>query len=390
MLTSMPKKTPIKIEKPIVETRSVSEPVRVSLFVRAGGRCEFDGCNAYLLEHHVTLIGGNYAQLAHIVAFSKDGPRGAEARPGDINDIANLMLLCHRCHKLIDSNPGRFSRQTLEGYKKAHEDRVFYLTGLGAEQKTSIFEVRGRIAGQPVVIPYDQILEAVTPRYPISKDGLLIDLTVLSDKSPASIKASCETIREQVREFFAGSEIKKSCHISVFALGPIPLLAFLGTQLSSKVPTDFFQRHRDTEKWNWKPAGKPVRYAFKELQRGKTGGGVALILSLSGPFTPNTLPKEIGKDMTIYELTFAKGIPNATLLNTRQDLEEFRKQYQVAIATITSKHRGIREIHLLPAVPAPIAILCGRELLPKVHPALLIYDNQKEKGGFVYQLTINN
>ena len=45
------------------------------------------------------------------------------------------------------------------------------------------------------------------------------------------------------------------------------------------------------------------------------------------------------------------------------------------------------------AKPVPsqqmVAVLCGRETLPKVHPALRVFDYDKANGGFVYQLTVN-
>lgn len=78
----------------------IKDITRLLLFVRAGGRCEFDGCNKYLLQHHLTLTEGNFAQLAHIVAFKPEGPRGKVGpRPMDINDVTNLMLLCPECHR---------------------------------------------------------------------------------------------------------------------------------------------------------------------------------------------------------------------------------------------------------------------------------------------------
>ena len=61
---------------------------RLLLVVRAGGRCEFDGHNEYLLHHPLTLTPGNFAQMAHIVAFKEDGPRGkSPLRPTYINDF---------------------------------------------------------------------------------------------------------------------------------------------------------------------------------------------------------------------------------------------------------------------------------------------------------------
>src|SRR5437870_4738472 len=76
-----------------IARRNVKDLTRLLLFVRAGGRCEFAGCNRYLLEHHLTLREGNFAQVAHVVAFSVAGPRGSGKRPANVDDLPNLMLL---------------------------------------------------------------------------------------------------------------------------------------------------------------------------------------------------------------------------------------------------------------------------------------------------------
>ncbi len=82
------------------QTRHVPWATRLLLAVRAGGRCEFRGCNKTLFEHHVTLADGNFGEYAHIVAFSKRGPRGNDpARPEDPHDIDNLLLLCRLCRE---------------------------------------------------------------------------------------------------------------------------------------------------------------------------------------------------------------------------------------------------------------------------------------------------
>src|SRR6266851_4137462 len=124
---------------PVVSVRAIKPTTRVFLCVRAGGRCEFDGCNNYLLEHHVTLTEGVFGEMAHVVAFRPDGPRGrTRPRPQDINDIRNLMLLCPVCHKLIDDHPQDYTRATLEAYKANHERRIRYVTDLGPDRKTTI------------------------------------------------------------------------------------------------------------------------------------------------------------------------------------------------------------------------------------------------------------
>lgn len=176
---------------------------------------------------------------------------------------------------------------------------------------------------------------------------------------------------------------------SVFALAPIPLLAYLGSRLTSKIPVDLYQRHRDKENWTWKLSGVPIRYTSRLLRFGTDKLKVALILSLSGTIPIEKLPREIDARFTIYELTLSGSTPNPGFLRLRSDLASFQLTYQEVLATIIKGHGLIDEIHVFPAVPAPLAVILGREPLAKVHPALLIYDYQKKAGGFTQTMRIN-
>ena len=146
---------------PVKQTRSFSRSTEILLAVRAGGRCEFVGCNQFLFEHPLTRRSGNFSEKAHIVAFSKDGPRGkAISRPRDIHNVENLMLLCAGCHKEIDSRPSVYTKPLLVQYKKDHERRIHHLTGLGPDQRTAVVQLTSRIAGDAVDVP--------APRYILS------------------------------------------------------------------------------------------------------------------------------------------------------------------------------------------------------------------------------
>lgn len=388
------KKTPSKHDtaSPVVAVRNIPQLSRLILFVKAGGICEFDGCNKFLLEHHVTLTEGNFAQMAHIVAFQPDGPRGNSApRPENINETSNLMLLCPECHKLIDDDPAKFTVRTLQEYKERHERHIRYVASLSPEMKTHLLVFTANIGDQAVYIPFGQMLEAVSPRYPMSRTGTIIDLTQLHIDSTASLSAARETVERKIKNLYeTGGEAETIKHLSVFALGPIPLLIYLGTLLSNKIATDFFQRHRDAENWTWKESNEDVRYQFKSIRSGTNLQNVAVILSLSGTITSRNLPNEIDGTYYIYELTLDGKTPDPTFLRTKRDLEGFRVAYQSGLGAIMQKHGMLKSLHVFPAVPAPIAILCGRELLPKVHPELLVYDFDKSKVGFNFQLKVNN
>ncbi len=381
-----------KGNSPVVSvTRKVRPLTQLLLLVRAGGRCQFDGCNKFLLAHPLTLTKGNFAQMAHIVAFSQGGPRGNVARrPADINEVSNLLLLCPQCHKLIDDGPDQYTVATLEKYKHRHEERIRHVTSLGPDLKTTVVQLKARVAGQSVAIPISQVMEAAAPRYPTDARGYIIDLTDIDAEGQAFIETTTRVIGQKIERLYEpGMEVEETRHISLFALAPIPLLVHLGSRLSNKIPVEVYQRHRDTEDWVWKTTGTPVEYKLEKLCAGTDRTKVALLLSLSGKIHPDSLPGEIDQTFTVYDLTLATKDPNPTFLRLREDLANFKVAYQAALRTILRDHGNIPAIHLFPAVPAPVAVLCGRERLPKVDPALLVYDYDKRKGGFTLTLEVN-
>jgi hypothetical protein len=256
--------TAVTPASPVIRVRRrIRELTRLLLLVRAGGRCEFDDHNEYLLEHPLTLTPGNFAQMAHIVAFKEDGPRGKSSlRPAYVNDVSNLMLLCPQCHKLIDDHPDQYPVSVLQKYKESHEDRIFHVTGLGPDKRTTVVQLKARIAGQTIAIPVAQVTKAVAPRYPTDAKGHLIDLTAINSEGKAFIEEACRCIKQKVERLYEpGMDVHETRHISLFALAPIPLLVYLGSQLSNKVPVDVYQRHRDTEDWVWKDSGIPAAAA---------------------------------------------------------------------------------------------------------------------------------
>jgi hypothetical protein len=376
-----------------LHTRDIKPAATVLLAARSGGRCEFAGCNKYLFEHPLTLRDGNFSERAHIVAFSEDGPRGNDGpRPADINSVDNLMLLCPACHKLIDDNPGDYPRPLLEGYKRDHEKRIKYVTGLGPDMRTTVVQLKAKIGGSAVDIPAPHIYEAVAPRYPSDRSGYVIDLTdyECEDRAEYYALATDKIATETERIYARGMDVEATRHISLFALGPIPILVYLGHRLSNKIVVDFYQRHRTGEPWKWKSEGAPVHYRARARRTGSDPSRVALILSLSGTIGLQHLPSSIDQSFTVYELTLEDRLPTPDFLRRREDLEEFRIAYREFLATLIRNHPAVKELQLFPAVPAPVAVACGHDLLPKVHPSLVTYDNDKASGGFIQRLRIND
>ncbi len=372
--------------------REVPEKTRLFLFVRAAGRCQFDGCNRYLLEHHLTNTDGNFAQMAHIWAFSRRGPRSRGEGKQTVHDISNLMLLCGNCHKLVDDHPDEYTTEVLRKHKLAHESRIFMLTGTHPDRHTVALVLVARIAGRTVSVSLPEMQQAVAPRYLGARDVITVDLTAIPDHPSGDYwKAAATAIRSKVQLMYEqDSEHGPIRHLSVFALGAIPLLVHLGTCLSDKVPLTLYQRHRDTDAWTWKEDGETVRYEFRTLQDGGCSTSVALLLSLSGRIRQDDLPPLIDASFTTYEITLASVEPTPRFLDLEASLQAFQEIFMSSVRHLVASHPGLRTIHLFPATPAPVAISVGRDLMPKRDPAVLVYDYDRRVGGFIPTLEVNN
>lgn len=371
-----------------------TDAVVFELWTRAGGRCEFHGCNTYLLEDALTTHEVKLSNIAHIVARSKGGPRGDDPLPiAERNKASNLMLLCTKCHAVIDK-VDEFPKELLTRYKNEHEARIKYLTGLGVEHETVVLRIMGNIRGDSVSISNEEVRTAVLdtgryPRYLGDERAIEVDLQALPQEVNADFwKAAVAKVNEIVsRQVIPAIESGHIGHMSVFSLARIPILIHIGNALGDKVATDFYQHHRDDPAgWQWRKE-EPVQFESRCIQKGSNQKKIALLLSLSGKLTLDQLPKHINDEFTVYEITPSGKDPNRSLVTARETLHSFQRTYQNILRSIEAEHGTKSELHLFAAIPAPVAVVCGRELLKDVSPQLHVYDRIGE--GYELALTIN-
>jgi hypothetical protein len=369
-----------------VTSRNLPLLTKLRLAACSAGRCQFRGHNVDLYQHPVTGTPGNFSEAAHIVAFRVRGPRGGARRTEEVNDFANLMLLCGTCHKLIDSEPDNYPVELLREYKREHEDRIFEVTAVGPEYRTTVIQLRGCIGGQAVDIPGTDIRAALRPRFPAHLPGVLVDLTAIQREDPRFFDLARDQIRRELRPAIrAELERQRVQHYSVFALAPIPVLMCLGREIGNKVTADLFQRQRD-QSWRWREDGSVAEFAFRKVREGSDASLVALQLSISGQLSPESLPSELHA-ATVYEIVPANRPPGVECVRRREDLDSFRRTYRDGLRDIDRAHGRLANIHVFPAVPAPAAIACGMDVMPKAHPALAVYDYVK--GTFRHSITVN-
>jgi hypothetical protein len=96
------------------------------VYLRSGNRCAFPGCGRELVEPSESQDDDAFVgELAHIVADSRQGPRGVSSMPDEERDRHdNVVLLCRVCHKIIDDQPLNFSVSVMRAIKHDHEGRI--------------------------------------------------------------------------------------------------------------------------------------------------------------------------------------------------------------------------------------------------------------------------
>jgi hypothetical protein len=111
----------------------IPQKVQSALWARAGGRCQYRGCNDDLIGDLISgREDGTFGFIAHIVADSADGPRGDPQRSALLaRALENLMLMCARHHKLIDvDDEAGHPEALLIAMKAEHESRVQVVTAI--------------------------------------------------------------------------------------------------------------------------------------------------------------------------------------------------------------------------------------------------------------------
>ncbi len=367
--------------------------VTTALWVRAGGRCEYRGCNDELWEDNLTLAQMNRAYVAHIVADEPTGPRGDPQRSKMLaKDLSNLMLLCDTHHRLIDKEQvAEHPEPLLLEMKAEHETRIETLTAIQVERRTRLLVLQANIGDHKGHVALDNIRSAVLPAHYGLRDPLTIDLSTsaLSEKDPGFWDTSARDIERQVQTRVAWKNGQSVEHISVFALAPMPLLMVLGRALGDKTAADIYQRHRDTQSWAW-PSGMYAPLSISTVEPDGDWEGardISIELSISDAIPATAIGAAL-PDIRVAAYALRAPKPSPTLVRAPQDVRDFGTTFQSLMSRIRSRHGEHCTLHMFPAIPVSLAVQLGRALLPKARAPIRVYDYDAKRQGFSYALTL--
>lgn len=377
-----------------INRSTIPQHTRLKLWVRAAGRCEFRGCNEPVWWNNLTLSDGNFGEVAHIIAASEEGPRGSEESADSQIDYSNLMLLCQRCHKEIDDDPERYPTELLHRWKQEHEKRIEIQTNYPEEiHKSTVVLFTVKIKDRMPRINHEAYRNAMFPKYPVD-EGIKIEIPDF-DRHGDEVEWStyARTIERKIKtRVEEGIDEKKIKHFSVFAIGPMPLLMFLGKCIGDTIPADLYQSHRNikdtSQTWSWQ-AEEPetqTTYIVNPIKVVENSENIAIILALSDTIGPDKYANFVDDTFSIYEITI--GNPSPHFLRNPKQLEHFSYEYRKLLNQVQATHGHRCKVFILPAVPVSIAVECGRVLLPTKDPEIFACEYY-DTDGFRKVLKVN-
>ena len=367
-----------------IKSRNITRTVERELWARAGGRCEFDGCNLLLYLSPMTSEHQNIAEKAHIYSFSDKGPRGwgpFRARPEELNHPRNLMLLCNHCHGLVDKNMEKYSAELLIRWKEAHEYRVYTVTGISPKKASQVVLYGANIGDENSSLQPEVAKQSIFPdRYPADERVIQLSMSWEGRDEQSNYWATEEDNLKKNFEQLLRPRIKGGVHFSVFALAPMPLLIRLGSLLTDKVATATYQFIREPEPtWAWDDDSPEVDFVINSPK--KIAGLPALIISLSAKIDHDRVRAVLGVEASIWELTVSE--PHNDFLRAKHHLSSFRAAAREVIAAILAAHGNSNPLAVFPAMPVSAAVEFGRIRMPKADMPWDIYDQNAKHKPFI-------
>lgn len=383
----------------------------------AGWRCQFEGCGVDLSTHLAESQSANYAYLAHIVAASPDGPRGDALWSGPLaDDNDNIMLLCDKCHRLVDRvDPDAYPREVLEEMRRRQVAEVKRLLDTLAYPAAQMLSIGGNIVGQNVQFDqkaaeeamWHRKLRATTSPYTFSRNAGFLWKTT----TPNYWETLFESLKHEIpalKGLLDGSS-RGGAHplpLAVFPLHNTSVQVLTGRILGESGTVQIFQFHRNEVagraggQWRW-PEGytEPAegKFKVKELRPFQDGDTEAtLLVYLSWNIPQAELPLQLfdGVNFVLPTLEVTVDTPSHAAISHPVDLELAGKAFDAALQKIQDEWR-VRRFHLVVIAPSSACMRLGQKLQARHQPSVVLYERQpvddpNVRGPFVPTIEISS
>lgn len=383
-------------------TGEVKTKTAMKVFMASAWRCQFDGCGEDLSSHFATDGASNYSYLAHIVASSVDGPRGdAILSPLLADDPENIMLLCDKCHRLIDRvAPSAYSIEKLRAMRTRNvADVKRLLTGLQYPPAEPIM-LLGNISGQPHHYPKRNVEDAMlNARLRPSRDEpeyFCFNNHILHNPHSVSywgcLFESLSTDVPRLKALLNGSARGRARpHLAVFPLHSTSVLMLGGRLIGDTAGVSVFQFHRDKVagnqggQWAWpSDIAEPSsdKYRLEVLKDFSEETEACLVVSLTFEIYPDRLtpPCVESGALQLPTLKITADRFGHDVIGHPKDLELFGAKLDEAIRILQDQWK-VPRIHLFVGAPASACFRVGQKMQARNQATYVCYETDRGFGS---------
>lgn len=384
---------------------------------QAAWRCQFDGCGEDLRHHLAPGSAGNYGYFAHIIASSSDGPRGdALESPRLANDPTNIMLMCDKCHRLIDRiAPDRYTTDVLREMRDRSLVEVRRLLESLRYPTAQVLVIGGNIEGQPFVFDQRVAEEAMWLRSLrtgslraewFARNGAHLG----ASNSPGYWLSLFELLKTDIprlRGMLTGTSYGGAQRppLAIFPLHGTSVLVLSGRLIGDSSPVNLFQFHRDQvsgergAQWAWPNVASPDDDKFKVLvHRSRQEGDAEAILqvNLTAPIPGSDLPEHLYSSGAYVFPAIEVTVESCShhCIEHIKDLELLGRALDDVFRKLHDQWR-IRKVHLVVIAPVAACLRIGQKMQARHHADFVLYERlpsttPASPGSFVETIEISS
>ena len=350
------------------------------------GRCMFRGCGQRLDVDGLTGYEGNYGYLAHNIASSIKGPRGAlYLSPLLSNESSNVLLLCDINHRLVDRIASSYyPAPVLTKMREEHVHLCNKLLDALNYTPVDIFFIPWGVNSQSVEKPNSVA---------ISKSLSVFEHRALDNIISVNSGASESMDTDNSFEENASKYIEKCVNrihdrtegsgAAVFVLGPTFALIGFGAKFGNKSKLMPMLRYRDASSWMW-PGVEPREDAFiidePEIDSEQSEIIVSVKLTADAEMIDATidhLNQQVQSKLLVINICPPKsyGYGNGAIAHPLEG-EKLANRLKKVFTNLDQMY-GIKKVHLLVCASNAACVYIG-QAIDRLQPEFIVYDFGQE------------
>ena len=381
----------------------VTAKTRFEVASLAGWRCQFDGCGDDLRSHFVPgASNSNYSYFAHIIASSSDGPRGDPVRsPRLCDEPSNIMLMCDKCHRLIDRvAPDRYDVELLQEMRERNVAEVRRLLDILRFPAAQMLVIGGNIEGQSFAFDQRVAEEAMwlrgvrmaTPQAQwFARNGAHLG----ASNSPGYWLSLFDLLKHDIpvlKGLLTGTSHGGAPRppLAVLPLHGTSVLVLSGRLIGESSTVHLFQFDRDQVggtrggQWAWPTSEKPTADKFKVrvLREAAEGESEALLrVCLTASPSASELPSNLATagDYVLPTVEVTVDSPTYRSIGHPDDHALLGKAIGEALERIHDQWH-IRTVHVIAIAPTTACFRLGQKMQARHQPDFILYERKPGAG----------